>query len=61
MYHITEKNERQSRSTAIVLAVALHLALAAVIYLQTSEPIQKPSASTVSVGAKTPARPVNMP
>lgn len=35
--HIAERNERNSRRHALVLAVALHLALAALLYLHTSE------------------------
>ncbi|MCC6279235.1 MAG: hypothetical protein IT262_01445 [Saprospiraceae bacterium] len=38
MYHIAEQNERRSRRQALVLAVVLHLALGALLYLQTSEP-----------------------
>jgi hypothetical protein len=35
-YHLAERNERQGRFHALVLAVTLHLALAAVLYLYTS-------------------------
>lgn len=39
-YHLAERHERQGRFHALVLAVTLHLALAAVLYLYTSnEPI----------------------
>lgn len=39
-YHLAERNERQGRFHALVLAIALHLALAAVLYLYTSgEPV----------------------
>lgn len=37
MSHIAERNERQGRRHALVLAVVLHLALAAVLYLYASE------------------------
>ncbi len=37
MYYIAEQNERRSRRHALVLAVALHLALGVLLYLQTSE------------------------
>lgn len=36
-YQLTERHERQGRFHALVLAVALHLALAALLYLYTSE------------------------
>lgn len=39
MYHIAERNERHSRRHALVLAIALHIALAAVLYLYTSAEI----------------------
>lgn len=35
-YHLAERNERQGRFHALVLAVTLHLALGAVLYLYTS-------------------------
>jgi len=35
--HLAERNERQGRFHALVLAVTLHLALAALLYLYTSE------------------------
>ncbi len=38
MYHITERNERQSKRHAMVLAISLHLALVAMLYFKmTSE------------------------
>lgn len=37
MYYITERNERRSRRSAFVLAVMLHLGLAAAVYLATTE------------------------
>ena len=37
MYYIAERNERRSRRLALALAVTLHLALGALLYLQTSE------------------------
>ncbi len=36
-YPLTERNERQGRYHALVLAIALHLALASLLYLYTSE------------------------
>lgn len=36
MYHITERNERQGRRSALVLAVALHLALVVMLYFKTT-------------------------
>ena len=36
-YPLTERNERQGRYHALVLAISLHLALAALLYLYTSE------------------------
>lgn len=49
----TEKNERLNRRTAFVLAISLHVALAAALYMQTS---QKPTSSRVpaEVAAHTP-------
>ena len=50
-YHLAEHNERQGRFHALVLAVSLHLALAAVLYLYTSgEPapqLKKPEPAKV--------------
>ncbi len=43
MYYIAEQNERRSRRQALALAVTLHLALGALLYLQTSE---KPTVSS---------------
>ncbi|MEI6409698.1 MAG: hypothetical protein WCR52_09970 [Bacteroidota bacterium] len=40
MNYLAEKNERKSRQQAVVLAIGLHLGLAAVLYLGMSE---KPS------------------
>ncbi|MFN0173070.1 MAG: hypothetical protein ACKVU0_00375 [Saprospiraceae bacterium] len=42
MYHTTERNERQSKRHAMVLAIALHLALVAMLYFKmTSESITR--------------------
>jgi hypothetical protein len=38
MYHVTERNERNSRTHAIVLAIGLHLSLGFLLYTQMSEP-----------------------
>jgi hypothetical protein len=47
MYHITERNERQSRKTAMWLAIALHLGLAAALYLQTGGKPAAPAAKAI--------------
>jgi len=36
MYHTTERNERQSKRHAMVLAISLHLALVAMLYFKMS-------------------------
>ncbi|MFN0215340.1 MAG: hypothetical protein ACKVT2_13875 [Saprospiraceae bacterium] len=36
MYHITERNERQSKRHALALAIALHLALVSMLYFKLS-------------------------
>jgi len=36
MYHTTERNERQGKRHAMVLAIALHLALVAMLYFKMS-------------------------
>ena len=42
MYHTTERNERQSKRHAMVLAIALHLALVAMLYFKmTSESVDE--------------------
>jgi hypothetical protein len=46
MQHLIERNERRTRRIAITLAAALHIALAAALYLQTS---QKPDRPTIPV------------
>ena len=38
MYHVTERNERNARTHALVLAIGLHLSLGAILYFQMSEP-----------------------
>jgi len=56
MYYITEKNERRSRQHALWLAVALHLALGAVLYLNTSDqPAASQKSNVVSVEKNSPA------
>lgn len=44
MYNMTERNELRRRRSALVLAIFLHLGLAALLYLSTSEK-PKPSAA----------------
>ena len=36
MYHTAERNERQSKRHALVLAISLHLALVAMLYFKMS-------------------------
>jgi hypothetical protein len=38
MYHVTERNERNTRTHALVLAIGLHLSLGVLLYSQMSEP-----------------------
>lgn len=63
MHYHAERNERRSRRNALVLAIALHLGLAAALYLtttddagaqtgkaqtvQTEKPVAKPGARAV--------------
>jgi len=54
MYYIAEQNERRSRRHALVLAVALHLALGALLYLQTSEKPPVSSDTTAKVKTEKP-------
>lgn len=66
MYNMTERNELRNRRSALVLAIFLHLGLAALLYLSISEK-PKPSAAisdpvnmeTGHTGAK--ARVVKLP
>ncbi len=37
MHYLTERNERRSRQSAIVMAILLHLGLVAAIYLATAQ------------------------
>lgn len=37
MYHVSERNERNARTHAIVLAIGLHLSLGALLYTQMSD------------------------
>ena len=42
MYHTTERNDRQGQRHALVLAIALHLALVAMLYFKmTSESVSR--------------------
>jgi hypothetical protein len=47
MYHITERNERQSRKTAMWLAIALHIGLAAALYFNAGQKPAVPAAKTI--------------
>jgi hypothetical protein len=44
MYNIVEKNERRDRRTALFIAISLHIALAAVLYVYAGDTPAKPSA-----------------
>lgn len=64
MYHITERNERQGRRHALVLAIALHLALVAMLYFKmTSEPAARPpeGPAKTTLPAAVKAKAVNQP
>ena len=63
MYHITERNERRNRQSAFWLAVTLHLALGAFIYLQAGEkPAPKPDVTQTTLKTYTPkVRPLPQP
>lgn len=52
MNYLTERNERRSRQSAIVMAILLHLGLIAAIYLATATPYSAP---------QTPAHPALKP
>lgn len=63
MYHVIERNERRNRQSAFLLAVTLHVALGAFIYLQTGEkPARKAEVAqavqkTIAPKARPAARP----
>ena len=63
MYHIIERNERRNRQSAFWLAVTLHIALGAFIYLQAGEkPAPKSEvAQTVHKPVVSKARPAAQP
>ena len=63
MYHIIERNERRNRQSAFLLAVTLHVALGAFIYLQTGEkPARKAEVAQTAHKSLAPkARPVAQP
>ena len=50
MHYYAERNERRSRHHALVLAIALHLAFAAVLYFYTAD---QPNAD---IGKPTPVK-----
>ncbi len=54
MHYYAERNERKSRRQALVLAVALHLALAAVLYLYTGDTSNADIGKPPSVKIDTP-------
>lgn len=66
MYHITERNERKTRTSAMILAIGLHLSLGALLYTQMSEPSTTKAETPVKINmakeqpvpmAKTVSRP----
>ncbi|MCB9353928.1 MAG: hypothetical protein H6575_05145 [Lewinellaceae bacterium] len=66
MHYIAERNERRSRRQALVLAIALHLGLAAALYLySTDQPKEDIGGPTLVKTEKRPlppkARAVNTP
>jgi membrane protein involved in colicin uptake len=67
MYHTTERNERQSQRHALVLAIALHLALVAMLYFKfTSESVSRQGLSPAKVNvvkehSRAKARTVQLP
>jgi membrane protein involved in colicin uptake len=53
MYYMTEQNERRTRRHAFILAILLHFALAAGLFLSMSEqPTAKTSEKSVQVKEK---------
>lgn len=58
MYQITEQNERRSRNHALWLAIALHLALGAVLYLNMSE---TPATKKTEISNVVKSRPMPQP
>lgn len=42
MYHTTERNERQGKRHALILAVSLHLALASMLYFKMTSGSTRP-------------------
>ncbi|MBL7803773.1 MAG: hypothetical protein JNL02_08575 [Saprospiraceae bacterium] len=54
MHYLTERNERQSRQSAFVMAVLLHLGLIAALYLLT---MQEPSSHNNPVPIKKTEQP----
>ena len=56
MHYYAERNERRSRHHALVLAIALHIALAAVLYLYTGDnpDAQSDNSAIVNVEKQTP-------
>ncbi len=67
MYHTAERNERQGQRHALVLAIALHLALVAMLYFKmTSESVSQQSnhPAKVNMAKQSPsakARTVQLP
>lgn len=58
MYHTTERNERQSKRHALVLAIALHLSVVTMLYFKsTSESVnsQDHGPAKVNVAKERPA------
>ena len=51
MYHVTERNERNTRTHAIVLAIGLHLSLGFLLYTQVTTPSSKKTENHVTINA----------
>lgn len=52
MYYMSERNERRSRQLAFWLALGFHLALGALLYLQTGKPSSAGVGPTATVQAE---------
>ena len=67
MYHTTERNDRQGKRHALVLAISLHLALVSMLYFKMTSETIKPEgerAARVNVAKEYPnvkAKTVQLP
>lgn len=62
MHYLTERNERRSRYSALVLAIVLHLGFAAALYLYTAQPGGPSATPTKTTETHRPATPqTNIP